>query len=313
MHYRCCQLQLYIGSGSNSLVIKSGETFSYDGLSLTPSSDFTLSNTTLTRTDAQSITPTPTASYISRYFSFSSTTPAFAGTIRFSYAGATLSPLSAGSLELNIRANATQWVNIPGTDNGSSYVEANLTVARNLNTLTLGSDIAPLPVNWLKFSAVQKDNTALLNWITATEQNAQDFLIEHSTTGEWQAVGVVKAAGNSASPSHYTYVHQSPKPGYNHYRLLQRDADGSKTYSGIATVLMGEGAVSVSFYPNPVQKGEFVLNVAEAQQVELYDASGRKVISQYTQTGSHVLNVSELSGGVYYLRAGGGVFPVIVP
>ena len=40
--------QLYIGSDANSLVIKSGESFSYDGLTLTPSADFSLINTTLT-------------------------------------------------------------------------------------------------------------------------------------------------------------------------------------------------------------------------------------------------------------------------
>jgi len=102
------QAQLYIGSDANSLVIKAGETLNYDGQSLTPSADFTLLNTTLTKTDANTISPAPTGTYITRYFSFSNTTPAFSGTIRFSHSGASLNGLTAGSLQLNIRT-ASAW------------------------------------------------------------------------------------------------------------------------------------------------------------------------------------------------------------
>ena len=149
--------QLFIGSDANSLVIKSGESFSYEGLTLTPSVDFTLSNTTLSRTDATTITPSPSANYISRYFSFSNTTPAFTGTIRFSYSGATIAPLSAGSLELNIRTSASGWINVSGTDVSGSYVQATLSGSSTLNTLTLASNVAPLPLSWLDFIAVKRE------------------------------------------------------------------------------------------------------------------------------------------------------------
>jgi len=50
-----CSAQLAIGSDADSLVIKSGESFSYEGLTLTPSADFVLTNTTLSRTDAKTL------------------------------------------------------------------------------------------------------------------------------------------------------------------------------------------------------------------------------------------------------------------
>lgn len=311
--YLPCTAQLYIGSDANSLVIKSGESFSYDGLTLTPSADFALTNTTLTRTDAKTISPVPSADYIARYFSFSNTTPAFSGTIRFSYSGATLTPLSAGSLELNIRANATQWVNISGTDNnGSSYVEATGVNSRTLNTLTLGSNVAPLPVSWLKFTAVRKDKTAVLNWITASEYNTQDFVVQHNVAGNWKDLGTVKAAGNAAAPTNYNFTHNTPSKGYNHYRLVQRDANGKQTFSEMATVWMGEGSTGICVFPNPVQNHLLKITTTEPTQISLYDATGRMVMSQNLKEGTHKMDASRLPGGLYRLQAGTAVIPVII-
>jgi hypothetical protein len=308
-----CSAQLSIGSDANSLVIKSGETFNYEGLSLTPSSDFSLSNTTLIRTDAKTISPSPGVDYIARYFSFSNTTPGFSGTIRFSYAGATLTPFSAGGLELNIRANAGQWINISGTDNGSSFVEATVTGPQTLNTLTLGSNITPLPVSWLEFTAVKKDNTAVLNWITASEFNTQDFQVQHSTGNAWEVLGTVKAANNATTPTKYNYVHPSTAAGWNYYRLLQRDKDGKENPSPIASVLMDKNGLQTMVYPNPIQNGQLNLTLSEGAQVTLYDATGRKVLSQPLREGSHTVNIGGLQGGLYHLSVGADVIPIIIP
>jgi len=304
--------QLSIGSDANSLVIKSGESFSYEGLTLTPSADFALTNTTLTRTDAKTISPPPGVDYIARYFSFSNTTPAFSGTIRYSYAGATLTPLSAGTLELNIRANATQWVNITGTDVTGSYVEATGVTNRTLNTLTLGSNIAPLPVSWLEFVAVKRDNTAVLNWVTASEYNTQDYIVQHNVAGNWKDLGTVKAAGSAATPTNYNFTHNTPSIGYNHYRLVQRDANGKQTFSEMATVWMGEGSTGISEFPNPVQNHLLKIATTEPTQIIFYDATGRKVMSQNLKEGTHKMDASGLPGGLYRLQAGTAVIPVII-
>ena len=307
--------QLYIGADANSLVIKSGESFSYEGLTLTPSADFALTNTTLSRTDAKTITPTPPAGdYIARYFSFSNTTPAFSGTIRFSYAGATLTPLSAGTLELNIRTNGTTWTNISGTDvNASSYVQATVSSSRTLNTLTLGSNTAPLPVSWLEFTAVKKDNYTVLNWVTASEYNTQDYVVQHNVAGNWETLGTVKAAGNSSTPSRYSYPHYTPSNGYNHYRLIQRDRNGKESYSGIATVFMGESSIKVNVYPNPVQNHVLALSINEPATMELYDATGRRVLTQRLKEGKHSLDVSGLQAGLYQLHCCAIALPIMIP
>lgn len=74
--------QLYIGS--DGMTLEGNEALNFDGLTLTPSSDLTLTSTTLSRRDANSISPAPAGTYIKRYFAFSNTTPSFSGSIRFS-------------------------------------------------------------------------------------------------------------------------------------------------------------------------------------------------------------------------------------
>jgi hypothetical protein len=205
-------------------------------------------------------------------------------------------------------------VNISGTDNnGSSYVEATGVNSRTLNTLTLGSNIAPLPVSWLEFRALKKDNTAVLNWITASEQNTQDFLVQHNRAGSWETLGSVKAAGNSATPLRYSYSHTKPLKGHNHYRLIQRDRDGKQSFSEIATVWMGEGSAGISVFPNPLQDHILKVSVAEPMQITLFDATGRRVLSQKLKEGAHTLDVSGMTGGLYRLQSGNEVIPVIIP
>ena len=296
--------QLYIGSDANSLVIKSGESFSYDGLTLTPSADLSLTNTTLTKTEANTISPAPTGTYIKRYFSFSNTTPAYSGTIRFSYSGADLNGLTESGLSLNIRTSAA-WTAVGGTVvSASSYVEAtSLNVTNGLNTLTLASTSGALPVTWLKFTAEKKQSTSLLQWATATEQNTQDFLVQHSVMGsDWKTLGSVRAAGNATTRKDYAFTHYTPAPGYNYYRLIQRDQDGQFSYSKVATVLMDKDDIKLKVFPNPVQDGKLNVVLKGATQVRLFDAMGRQVLSQWLTAGPQTIDVSRLTNGVYYVR-----------
>jgi len=309
------QAQLYIGSDANSLVIKAGETLNYDGQSLTPSADFTLLNTTLTKTDANTISPAPTGTYITRYFSFSNTTPAFSGTIRFSYSGASLNGLTAGSLQLNIRT-ASAWTAVSGTDvgaGGGSYVEATSVSSTGLNTLTLASNTGALPVTWLRFVGEKNKGAVLLSWSTASEQNTKDFLIQHSTNGSgWITVGSTKAAGNTTTRTDYSFIHHTPLPGYNYYRLIQRDRDSQFSYSKVVTVLMQKNDIELKVFPNPVLDGKLNVLLKDVSHIRIFNAAGRQVFSQFFVPGLQTLDVSHLANGVYILKANAESIRIII-
>jgi hypothetical protein len=48
-------------------------------------------------------------------------------------------------------------------------------------------------------------------------------------------------------------------------------------------------------------------------QITLFDATGRRVLSQKLKEGAHTLDVSGMTGGLYRLQSGNEVIPVIIP
>jgi Secretion system C-terminal sorting domain len=295
--------QLYIGS--DGMTVKSSEVLHFDGLTLTPSADLTLTSTTLTKTDDYTISPPPVGTYIKRYFSFSTTTPTFAGTIRFSYSGATLGSLTAGNLRLNIRTGSA-WTGGFGTDvgtGGGSYVEATSLSSSGLNTLTLADASGPLPVTWLSFTAEKQGAGALLKWSTATEQNTKDFEVQHSTnTLSWTPLGTVAASGNSTITRQYSFTHNTPFKGgvYNYYRILQRDLDGKFSYSKIASLIYDEPGADVIVYPNPAKEA-VTIYLAESKEVKLVNVTGATVWRGTLAAGRNQIPLSHLSKGVYWV------------
>lgn len=72
-------------TGSETFVIKSGETVSIDGLTLMPTADLTLSNTAMT-ISTTTVNPIGAGqTHIPKVYKFSNTTAAFTGSIRFDY------------------------------------------------------------------------------------------------------------------------------------------------------------------------------------------------------------------------------------
>jgi hypothetical protein len=297
--------QLYVASGIESVLIKSGETFFYEGLTLNPTADFTISNTTLTRTDANTIVPTTINNYITRYFNFTNVTPAFIGSITFSYSGASLNGLTESNLSLNIKTSSA-WTAVGGTVvSASSHLQAtSLNIANGLKTLTLASRFAAVPVTWLKFTADKRQKTSVLSWSTASEQNTQDFLVQHSTnSSHWVTIGNVMAAGNASLRKDYTFTHQTPATGYNYYRLIQRDKDERFSYSKVATVHVDEEDFKLKVFPNPVQGGEINVVLKEPAQVRIFDANGRQVASRWLAAGLQTIDVSAFKKGIYFIKA----------
>lgn len=115
-----------------------------------------------------------------------------------------------------------------------------------------------LPVKLISFAAKAIDNThADLRWLTAEERNADYFQLERSTDSRyWQAVGQVKAAGNSTDQRAYTFLDEglySPgQPTTFYYRLQIVDLDGYTEYSDVRPVyFQDQGLSSTVLYPNP--------------------------------------------------------------
>jgi len=179
---------------------------------------------------------------------------------------------------------------------------------------TVGQVIAPissLPVEMIRFNAIQKNESIELHWATASESNTEYFSVERSTDGvNFGAIDNVASQGESeATQSYYTTDH-SPLDGANFYRLKSVDKDGSYEYSSTALVKF-ETLPGVSIYPNPMSDA-FVINGGsdfeiDGAKVEVFNASGNRIYSDKVnfengrfQASAKVFNID--NAGTYLIR-----------
>jgi hypothetical protein len=130
-----------------------------------------------------------------------------------------------------------------------------------------------------------------LEWITASEENTDKFVVEKSLDGiNWFYVGEKKGAGNSNIRLTYELFDEVPVTGNNYYRLKIYDLDATYKFSNIINIPLTSPANNgiVGAYPNPTS-GEFTMIVssttATKSMVTLYDILGKRI-----QSNSYLLN-----------------------
>lgn len=166
-----------------------------------------------------------------------------------------------------------------------------------------------LNVNWLHFTAQRQHNDVVLDWATASEENSSHFTVQRSSDGShFEDIGEVAAAGNSSTTREYQFTDNRPLTGYNYYRLLQVDRDGSTELSNVVVVNFEDDSWNVQLAPNPVHdvlqvqlQNEQDLNC----QWSLIDVQGRILQEGQEQLGNGLQQLSidckNLPSGLYFL------------
>jgi len=99
-------------------------------------------------------------------------------------------------------------------------------------------EIFPLPVELMSFEGFSTENGNVITWVTATEHNSDYYLIERTTTGEFNensVIGQKPAMGNTTQQSSYSFVDNQFDNAINYYQLVQVDIDGQyKIYGPIS-------------------------------------------------------------------------------
>lgn len=174
-------------------------------------------------------------------------------------------------------------------------------------SLTITStDVPPLPLSLTKFEARLQNGIAVLDWETAREQNTDFFEIERSDDGRsFEALGKVRASGNSNELVQYTYTDMQPMAGGNYYRLKMADQDKTVTYSDVRELHLSTGETYI--YPNPF-KEQLIISHAKVQHaavIRIVTITGMEALrQQLDQTGRTIIDVAHLPVGVYYALMG---------
>ena len=182
---------------------------------------------------------------------------------------------------------------------------------------------SPLPVEVTRFVAtVNRGNSAILEWTTATETNSASFEVERKTihtsaANSWRVVGTVAAAGNSNAPREYMFEDATLMPGSYAYRLKQIDNDGSSRYAGSTEV---EVLASREFklseaYPNPFNPNtniNFTVMSPGQTTLKVFNMLGQEVASLFDghadagRVYQFSFDAKELPSGVYFSRLESG-------
>jgi hypothetical protein len=208
--------------------------------------------------------------------------------------------------------NASSWTALPqnsySTITGSYLNGQTVQLIGRSNAFFTVSYSGILPVSLFQFAGTPSGSSVLLNWITASEKNTRQFVIEHSADGRsWKPLGSVNAVG--AMTNNYSFTHSTPVVGTNFYRLLIQDIDGAKSYSNIVTVYFDKQLQS-RLYPNPVSS-QLTIRSSDPQPVIvlIFNAAGQPVKRMLTSGYETKLNVSFLAAGIYIgeIKQGGRI------
>lgn len=213
----------------------------------------------------------------------------------------------------------TYWAPAMGTSgsvsvNGTTKSLTHTGYAGTFSPFAIGGLNSTLPVTWHSVSGKIVSQGVEVNWSTSTEQNTQDFQVQHSNnTQQWSTLGIVPAAGTSHSIRTYSFVHQGPffKGAGNYYRILQRDLDGKSSFSKIIKIDDIFPTNKMIVYPNPASDVIRVV-LPVRQTLTLLNMHGEVLWKDVLPAGSHALPVSNFAAGTYILQTGSDNYKVII-
>ncbi|MBT6029317.1 MAG: T9SS type A sorting domain-containing protein [Crocinitomicaceae bacterium] len=181
----------------------------------------------------------------------------------------------------------------------------------------------PLPVELVAFNAEEhNENEVDVQWQTASERNNDYFEVLKSTDGQnYESIGQVPGAGNSAILSEYSFTDYNATAGTIYYKLRQTDYDGNSEVFGPTAVTIeddvsDETCVLIA-YPNPCP-GNCRVKLSDCPigspkiQLMMTDATGHVVNEIYDTRnfdGSFDIKIDKsnnLKPGIYIITASTG-------
>lgn len=174
-----------------------------------------------------------------------------------------------------------------------------------------------LPVRLLKFtSRLLNDNTVSLDWVSVTELNSNQYIIERSSDGKsFTKVGELSASGNSVRAINYQFTDKLSVPGAYFYRLNQVDVDGKSEYSKVVYVNSGKGSGKItSVFPNPFRQDVQLIGITAGdltnKNVRLFNTAGQQI--NYRISGANAIAIDENNPkGLYILKVKDQTFKLI--
>ena len=194
-----------------------------------------------------------------------------------------------------------------GTLTDPQVLRTGLTLVNLTNNFYIGSVNAansPLPITLTDFYGMPVQGGINLQWVTASEENSDYFLLERSRDGEeFQPITKVRGQGTVSTRTDYSYLDPTAM-GRNYYRLKSVDFDRTSVFSKV--ILVDAGAM-FAVYPNPIINRKFTIeffdNDTSKVQIVLIDQLGRAYEPKEFESTLQEVEIGEpVSPGIYFLK-----------
>ncbi|HMU45160.1 MAG TPA: T9SS type A sorting domain-containing protein [Chitinophagaceae bacterium] len=184
------------------------------------------------------------------------------------------------------------------------------------STYQYAEQLQVLPVSWLSFDVIKKNNDALLNWTVANEELNHHFEILRSQNGtDFSSVGMVNKAANNNSTNNYSFTDtgiDNLGSSILYYRIRQIDINGKNSLSDIRILRLVKDKNEISIFPNPVKTGFYVsipsaFMTSERVGLNLINMAGQLVLFKTItaqQATNYYVDISglNLAAGQYQLK-----------
>ncbi len=193
--------------------------------------------------------------------------------------------------------NGPESVVDPNNNGNASEVNENIPTPFNFGLV---------PVKFVRISASLTSKTnARVTWEVATPTiNAGYFDVEFSLDG-WNWKSVAQLPITDPFKSVYQYHHPLNHTGNLYYRIRETDIDGTYIFSNIVLVRTKATDPGFVIYPNPAKDYLQVSlpgTINGQYQVELFDITGRLLLSKESANNTEEINTSALQDGTYLLK-----------
>jgi len=207
------------------------------------------------------------------------------------------------------------YTTTPGASTQEDYTVAGLFFNVDGGTGTCDGNCAALPLNIVSLTGWNVGNANQIQWVTATEENVDYFMVEKSIDGiNFKPITEPdeipsKVGGYSSNPTTYDYTDNSPNMGNNYYRVREILKTTQYLLTNVINVPLNKQITIANVYPNPTTDKlnvDFVTSLAGTVHVEVYDVLGRLILSNDDAvnegTNSMVVNTTNLTAGSYFIR-----------
>ncbi|NNF33598.1 MAG: T9SS type A sorting domain-containing protein [Saprospiraceae bacterium] len=183
-------------------------------------------------------------------------------------------------------------------DAGNGASISNNTTGCNTRS-EIESTCSIVPIEWLEFKALRKENYVEVMWSTSMELNNEGFEVERSVNRRnWDKIGFIQGLGSSDKLQQYSFIDHRPYMGVSYYRLKQMDINGNYEYSDIIKI-SSQSVHEFNVYPNPAT--DFLhVGKHDDQKVKILDWKGKVVFKQISATQK--LFIGDLEPGIYILQ-----------